>query len=161
MVAWPDVPLGKRSSWFDPLIGIALFKLLKSCLLVAAGVSALSLVHDPHPTSTLQKIAGELRVDPDNHWIHRAIAAVARLDARRLEELGVGTFVYAAVFAVEGGGLLLRKHWAEYLTVGVTASLVPFEIYELARQPSVLKVAGLVLNVAIVAFLSVRLRRRR
>lgn len=85
--------LAKRRFAFDPLLGIALFKLQKTCLLVAAGVSPLSLVHDPDPPSTLQKVARELRVDPDNRWIHRVIAAASKLDTRRLEELGVGTFV--------------------------------------------------------------------
>ena len=154
------MPPHPRRFAFDPLFGIALFKLLKTCILVAAGVSALSLLHDPDPPSTLSRVARELRIDPDNRLVHRAIAALAALDTRRLEELGVGTFVYAAVFAVEGTGLLLRKRWAEYLTTGVTASLVPLELYELWRQPSALKVAGILLNVLIVGFLAARLRHR-
>jgi len=75
--------------------------------------------------------------------------------------LAVGTFVYAAVFLVEGTGLLLRKRWAEYLTTIVTASFVPFELYEMAHTPSVLKAAGIALNVAIVVYLIVRLRQKR
>jgi len=156
------VPSGSRSgSRFDPLLGIALFKLVKCVLLVTAGVSALLLVKDGDPASTLRHFVRELRVDPDNRLIHRAISAVSSLDTRRLEELGVGTFVYAAVFACEGVGLWLRKRWAEYLTTIVTASLVPLELYELTRKPSVLKAAGIALNLLIVAFLVVRLRRRR
>ncbi len=146
---------------FDPLFGIALFKLLKTCILVMAGVSALSLLHDADPPSTLSHLARELRVDPDNRLVPRAITAVSSLSARRLEELGVGTFVYAVVFATEGCGLLLRKRWAEYLTTGVTASLVPLEVYELLQRPSALKVTGILLNVLIVAFLAKRLRSRR
>lgn len=65
------------------------------------------------------------------------------------------------MFAVEGTGLLLRKRWAEYLTTGVTASLVPLELYERAHRPSALKLAGVLLNVAIVWFLAARLGRRR
>jgi uncharacterized membrane protein (DUF2068 family) len=154
------VPPSERRSGFDPLLGIALFKLVKASLLLFAGVSALSLLHDPDPPSTLRQVARELRFDPDNRLIHRAIASVSSLDARRLEELGIGTFVYAAVFATEGVGLLAKQRWAEYLTTGVTASLVPLELYELAKHPSPLKVAGIALNVLIVVLLVVRLRKR-
>lgn len=142
------------------LRAIALFKLLKAGLLVAAGLSAVSLLRASDPSHRLLELVHDLRLAPDNRFVHRAIAAVSALDTRRLEELSVGTFVYAAVFAVEGVGLWLRRHWAEYLTTGVTASLVPLELYELWRGPSAAKLAGIALNVAIVWFLAARLTGR-
>jgi uncharacterized membrane protein (DUF2068 family) len=39
--------------------------------------------------------------------------------------------------------------------------LVPFELYELVHHPSLLKAGGLVVNIAIVAYLVHLLRRRR
>ncbi|HYP90126.1 MAG TPA: DUF2127 domain-containing protein, partial [Polyangiaceae bacterium] len=122
---------------------------------------ALELVHQPDPLATLRHVVEQVRVDPDDRLIHGAIAAVSSLDAKRLKELSVGTFVYAAVFLVEGGGLLLRARWAEYLTTGVTASFVPFELYELGRHPSLLKAAGVAVNVLIVVYLVRRLRQAR
>jgi len=152
----------QRSAHGDAaLLGIALFKLVKAALLIALGVTALELIHQPDSLATLRHIVELLRFDPDNRLIHRAIASVSALDTRRLEELSVGTFVYAAVFLVEGGGLLLHKRWAEYLTTGVTASFVPFELYELARHPSLLKAAGIGVNVLIVVYLLRRLRHAR
>jgi uncharacterized membrane protein (DUF2068 family) len=141
------------------LLAIALFKLVKAMLLIALGCGALSLVHDPHSSATLRHLVGAFRIDPDNHFIHGVISKISGLDARRLEALSLGTFVYAAVFLVEGIGLLLRKRWAEYLTTVITASFIPFEVYELVHQPSVLKVAGIATNVAIVVYLGIRLRR--
>ena len=38
----------------------------------------------------------------------------------------------------------------------VTASFIPFEIYELARRPGVGKVVAIAINVAIVAYLAWR-----
>src|SRR5262249_47735664 len=57
-------------------------------------------------------------------------------------------------------GLLLKKRWAEWLTVLVTASFVPFEVYEIAQRGGAAKIAALVLNVAIVAYLGWRVGAR-
>jgi uncharacterized membrane protein (DUF2068 family) len=139
------------------MLAIALFKMAKSAALITLGVGGLMLVHDGHAYSTLCHVVSELRLDPDNRAIHAAIAKLSGLDARRLGELSVGTFVYAAVFLVEGTGLLLRKRWAEYLTTVVTGSFIPFEIYEMVRHPSVLKASGIVVNALIVLYLVLRL----
>ena len=45
------------------------------------------------------------------------------------------TLTYAAVFAVEGVGLWMRRRWAEWLTTIITASLIPLEVWELIQQP--------------------------
>jgi uncharacterized membrane protein (DUF2068 family) len=50
------------------------------------------------------------------------------------------------------------------LTVGVTGSFIPFEVYELVRHPGAGKVAAVVVNTAILAYLVWRRlseRRRR
>lgn len=142
------------------LAAIATFKLLKAVLLAGLGVAALSLARDSASWATLEHWADALRFGPDERLIDRALAALSGLTARRLEELSVATFSYAAVFTTEGVGLLLRKRWAEYLTTFVTASFLPFELYELIHGPSALKVSGLLVNGLIVAYLARRLLKR-
>jgi len=68
-------------------------------------------------------------------------------------------FAYAALFLTEGTGLLLRKRWAQYFTIIVTGSFLPLEVYEFARHASVAKLLVILLNVAIIGYLVVRLRR--
>ena len=68
--------------------------------------------------------------------------------------------LYGLLELVEGTGLWLDKLWAEYLTVVATSLLVPLEVYELVRKPTLLKAAGVSVNVAIVAYLAWRLRER-
>ena len=75
------------------------------------------------------------------------------LDEATAERFGVVALADAAVFLVEGTGLLFRKRWAEWMTVGVTASFVPVEIYELVKHFSVGKIFALALNIAIVLYL--------
>jgi uncharacterized membrane protein (DUF2068 family) len=65
---------------------------------------------------------------------------------------------FAAVEAVEGLGLALHKRWAEYLTVLATGALIPVEVAEIVRRPTLLRVGALVLNLAIVGWLAYRKR---
>ena len=139
---------------------IGLFKLAKAILLIAAGIGALRLLHKDVAGTVLHWV-NVLRVDPDNRFIHRILAKIFRVTPKQLKELSVGTFFYASLLLTEGIGLLLRKHWAEYFTVITTATLLPLEIYELIERLTAAKVAVLVINVAIVVYLIVRLRRHK
>ncbi|MGI8964824.1 MAG: DUF2127 domain-containing protein, partial [Limisphaerales bacterium] len=71
------------------------------------------------------------------------------------------TFFYSALMLTEGVGLLFEKRWAEWLTVFVTASFIPFEIYEMARHLSISKVVVLLINIVIVGYLILRLREKK
>lgn len=102
-----------------------------------------------------------LRVDPDNRFIHAALAKLLVVDDRQLKEIGAGTFFYAALLLTEGIGLLLRKRWAEYFTIITTASLLPLEIYELIERVSIGKILVLAVNAAIVCYLVWNVRRDR
>jgi uncharacterized membrane protein (DUF2068 family) len=56
--------------------------------------------------------------------------------------------------------LWMQKRWAEWLTVIVTASLIPLEVWELIFRPNVGKAAVLVANTAIVIYLAWHVRSR-
>ena len=124
---------------------------------MTAGVAALYLAgHDAG--QTLARWVAHLHLDPGSHWIDRPLAAALALDPRSLRAIGVGTFVYAAVFLTEGVGLLLRRHWAEYLAVIATASFLPLELYELIHRVRPTRVVIVAANLAIVVYLIARLR---
>src|ERR1700733_966963 len=128
------------------------FKLAKAALLIAVGVGALSIArgHDAHV------LAKALRIK--TRFVNHALGKVAGTSPHRLAAIGAGSFIYAALFVVEGIGLLLRRVWAEYVTIVITTSFVPLEIYELVERASLAKAIALVVNVAIVAYLALRLR---
>lgn len=124
---------------------------------MTAGVTALYLAgHDA--TETLTRWVARLHLDPGSHWIERPLAAALALPPHSLRAIGLGTFVYAAVFLTEGVGLLLRRHWAEYLAVVATASLLPLEAYELIQHMRPTRVFIVAANLAIVLYLIARLR---
>jgi len=98
---------------------------------------------------------------PGRKLLERFAARVGLLSEKQLAELAFGTFFYAAVFAVEGIGLLLRRAWAEWLTVFATASFIPMEIWHALQHGTAGSIAAIALNLAIVAYLVARIMRRR
>jgi uncharacterized membrane protein (DUF2068 family) len=126
-------------------------------LLVAAGFGALKLLRGDYE-ATLTHWVHVLRIDPDNRYIHGALAKAFSVSHKQLRALSVGTFVYAALRFTEGIGLVLRKAWGEYLTVIATAIFIPLEIYEMVHHLMWVKVVVFVLNVATVWYLIYNLR---
>ena len=139
---------------------IALERMVRSLLLLAAGTYLVS-----HLGSDFGRIADHLmralELDPRRPFLHRIIVKLHRLHARVLLVTGVAAIGYGLLELVEGVGLWLDQLWAEYLTVIATSLLIPFELYELVLKPSLLKAAGIAVNIAIVAYLAWMLRRRR
>jgi uncharacterized membrane protein (DUF2068 family) len=128
--------------------------------LAAAGVAAVYLTrHDA--AQTLARWITQLHLRPGRHWVDGLLATVLDANPQTLRAIEVGTFVYAAVFLVEGVGLLLRRRWAEYLTVIATASLLPLEVYELVERVRTTRALIVVANLAIVLYLIARLRVER
>jgi uncharacterized membrane protein (DUF2068 family) len=142
------------------LMLIAAFKFLKGLLLMAVGFGALHFLHRDLATEVARWV-DLLRIDPHSHYLHWILEKVAKVDEKKMRELSVGTFFYSALFLCEGTGLALRKRWAEYLTIISTASLMPIEILEIFKRPSAAKVFLLLINLAVVVYLVVELRRTR
>jgi uncharacterized membrane protein (DUF2068 family) len=134
------------------LILIGLFRLSKALLLIAGGIATLKLLR-PGMADTLVRWVQDFPVMTGHAFLERATAKLTRLPPRRIEELAIAQFAYAAVFIAEGTGLVLRRVWAEWLTIIVTTSFIPFEIYETFKRVTAIRVALLVINIAIVIYL--------
>jgi uncharacterized membrane protein (DUF2068 family) len=139
---------------------IAAFKLFKGLVLLAVGIGAVKLVHKDIAFE-LERWADMFRVDPNNHYIHLLLERFLTLDARKLKELSVGTFFYSALLLTEGTGLLLGQRWAEYFTIIATSSFIPLEVYEIVKRVRPAKLIVLLLNLVVVAYLVIVLRRNQ
>src|ERR1700730_421983 len=137
---------------------IALFKLLKAVLLIAVGVGALKLIH-MDITSVLEHLVAKYGLDPGSRYVGSILEKAANLTPNKVKSIGIGSFVYAGLFLTEGIGLWLLKRWAEWLTVIITSSLVPVEVYETCHHPSAGKVLVLIINLGIVAYLVDQIRQ--
>jgi uncharacterized membrane protein (DUF2068 family) len=139
---------------------IGVLKLISGVTALAVGIGVFRFLgHDPGPKA--DRIITHLGLDPNNHYIHAAVSGITGIDRTHLRAIEFGTFFYAALHTVEGIGLILGYHWAEYLVIVATGSLIPFEIYEIYRKFTVLRISLFLLNVAIVIYLIFTLRKDR
>lgn len=97
-------------------------------------------------------------LDEKNTYISKLIHFLVDSN-QHLNVIAIATFVYSLLYLIEGVGLLKEKRWAEYFTLGITASLLPFEIYELFVHVNLLKIAALTINIIIVIYLAYVLYR--
>jgi uncharacterized membrane protein (DUF2068 family) len=92
-------------------------------------------------------------VNNSNHGVVHDLQRLFAVSTRNLYLVGVGAAVYAAMEGTEAVGLWLGRRWAEYLTFVATVVFVPYEIYELTKGISWLKLLALVVNLLIVIYL--------
>ena len=82
----------------------------------------------------------------------------AALSSSRLWMLAALALTYSCVRFIEAYGLWRDRPWAKWLAALSGAIYVPFELYELYLGLSAIKVAALVLNVAVVAYMTHSIR---
>jgi uncharacterized membrane protein (DUF2068 family) len=144
---------------FNVLRTIAIYKLVKVLLLLALVYGEVRL-SDASLTAKLLTWASERPLGLEHDVVTRFLEWFSGLSASRVHALRIVTFAYAAVFATEGIGLWMQKRWAEWLTVIITASLIPLEVWELIFKPNIGKAAVLVGNTVIVIYLAWHVRSR-
>jgi uncharacterized membrane protein (DUF2068 family) len=128
---------------------IIIWKCIKASLLVAIAVAAFVFRdRDLHHAGV--DLVEWLGIDPASPRVEHLLAKLTGLTPMRI---GAGACVYSAVLFVEAWGLHRRRVWAEWLTVIVTSSLIPFEVYYIATDASLGKVLALIANIAIVMYL--------
>jgi uncharacterized membrane protein (DUF2068 family) len=138
-----------HNSW---LILIAAFKLAQAALFVAIGVGALRLLHKD-AGDVLARLADHLRFNPESRLVNFVLDNASLLNDRLLRRIGAVVFIYAALDLVEGIGLYLEKAWAEYMTLVITGSFLPWEIFEVFRKLTMIRVSLLTVNALVFIYL--------
>jgi uncharacterized membrane protein (DUF2068 family) len=146
------------------IIAIGLFKLFQALLFILLGFGAMRLLH-----KDLMDIAEHfvlaMRFDPEGHFVNLFLDKVALIDPHRLKQISAVVFAIAGLDIIEGTGLVLERVWAEYVTLVLTASFLPWEFFEILRHVTWIRVVLLVINLAVVAYLlyyvKLRVHQRR
>ncbi len=147
------------------IIIIGGFKLLKGMLFILLGIGVFKLVHRDVYDMLLRWLV-DWHFDPEGRFVNLVLDKIALIDAHRLRQIGIAIFCYAGLDFIEGTGLILEKTWAEYLTLILTASFLPWEFFEIMRHPTLVKVILTLVNILVVVYLvfyvqrSIRERRK-
>src|SRR5271154_7097074 len=142
-----SAPTPRVAPWEDLVLRlIAIYKLLHAVFFTAVGFGLLKLRGHNVVDFLNAHLIVPYHLNPENREIYWLLDKADMLTSHRLLLLSYAVFFYAALFALEGIGLYLRKHWAEYLVVIVTGSLLPLEIYELWHKMAMWKLVAVVGN---------------
>jgi uncharacterized membrane protein (DUF2068 family) len=135
---------------------VAAYSFVKAVALVAAGLAALGMLNGRVSVAANNWLEGlALRYESRlaGRLAEHALPYLDRVTGRHLIEIAVGAFLFGAIYVVEGIGLWRCRRWAEYLTIAVSASFLPFELVAIFRHPTVPLLVTFVLNVIVVGFL--------
>jgi uncharacterized membrane protein (DUF2068 family) len=139
---------------------VATLEAFKGAVVLVAGFGLLSLLgHDA--TRFAEHLVARLHLNPAHHYPHIFIEAVSNVNNKRLALLAGLAALYSAVRFAEAYGLWKQRRWAEWLAASSGAIYVPIEIYEILQHATWLKLAALLINLAIVAYMIRLLTERR
>jgi len=134
------------------LILIAAFKLSQALLFVAVGVGAFRLLHKDIG-DLLTHLVEHLRFNPESRFVNFILDKSSLVTDRLLRRIGEVGFIYAGLDLIEGTGLYLEKVWAEYLTLVITGSFLPWEIFEVLRRVTWIRSGLLAVNALVFFYL--------
>ena len=152
MIETPSARRTGRSSHNKLLLLIAAYKGLQALLFIAVGVGAFRLLHKDIE-DVLTQVAAAMRFNPESRFVNFLLDKATLINDPVLRRIGAVAFSYAGLSLAEGIGLYLEKTWGEILTLAITASFLPWEIFEIFRRLTWVRVGLLVINVLVFLYL--------
>jgi uncharacterized membrane protein (DUF2068 family) len=144
-----DTPPRHHNRW---LILIAAFKVAQALLFAAVGVGVLRLLHK-NVGDELQRFVDHLNFNTEPRFVNFLLEKADFITDRMLVRIGAAVFIYALLDLVEGIGLYFEQTWAEYLTLVVTASFLPWELFEVFGRITPIRVSLLTVNALVFIYL--------
>lgn len=135
------------------LLLIAIYKGLQALLFVALGVGALHMLHRDIGDD-LALLADHLNFNPESRFVNFVLDKASLIDDPLLKRIGAAAFCYAGVSLAEGIGLYLEKMWGEYLTLAITISFLPWEIFEIFHRITWFRSSLLAINILVLFYLA-------
>ena len=139
----------KHNRW---LVLIAIYKFLLAAMFAAVGIGALRLMHKDID-DVISHIGDLLRFNPESRFVNFLYDRASLINDPLLRRIGALAFSYAGLSLAEGIGLYLEKAWGEFLTLAITASFLPWEIFEIFHRLTWVRVGLLAVNVMVFIYL--------
>ena len=134
------------------LLLIAVYKGLQAMFFIGLGIGAMHLLHKDID-DVISRVGELLRFNPESKFVNFLYDRAWIINDPLLKRIGALAFSYAGVSLAEGIGLYLEKAWGEYLTLAITASFLPWEIFEVFHRLTWVRVGLLVVNVLVFVYL--------
>jgi uncharacterized membrane protein (DUF2068 family) len=134
------------------LLLIAIYKFLHALFFFAIGMGAHHLLHKNF-ADQIELFARHLRFNPESRLVIFILRKASVINGPVLERISLVAYCYATITLVEGIGLYLEKAWGEFLTLAITASFLPWEIFEIFRRLTWIRVGLLTINILVFAYL--------
>jgi uncharacterized membrane protein (DUF2068 family) len=131
---------------------IAIYEIIKTSCLLLVALAAFHFYHEQN-FDRLVRWLEHLSLADSNGLRWKLVELLQDFGPSKFVAVGLVALGYAVLFGIEGIGLWLGKHWAEWFTVIATGSLIPLELYETLYHFGWLKLATLIGNVVIIVYL--------
>jgi len=139
---------------------VALFEGAKGVLVLLAGFGLLSLIHkDVHEVAS--QIIQQFHINPAHHYPSVFLDLTDRITDKKLWALAIAALCYSVIRIVEAVGLWLHRRWAELFGMLTGILYIPVEIYEVLKSVTWVKGGVLAVNVGIVCYLALEMRKHR
>jgi uncharacterized membrane protein (DUF2068 family) len=149
--------LGRETQPVDTVVRLIIIeRAVRGTLVFILGIALLT--NSPRLVSLVREWVFELDANPERRLFPRLLATVLRpigqFQPRTVLLIGIGALLFGILELTEAIGLARRRRWAEYLTVIAGCIGIPFELTEVLRRQTPIRISILVINVAIVIYLA-------
>jgi uncharacterized membrane protein (DUF2068 family) len=134
------------------LLTIAVYKFLHALFFIGIGIGAHRLLHKDI-ADQIDLFARHLRFNPESRLVTFVLEKASLINDPVLRRIGLFAYCYAALTMVEGIGLYLEKAWGEFLTLAITASFLPWELFEIYHHLSWIRVGLFAINLLVFLYL--------
>jgi uncharacterized membrane protein (DUF2068 family) len=132
------------------LIAIVTYKAFVASLL---SVTAIALWFALKHHQSLEQFSESYLLESKLILIDWILDKVLNFSSKTLQYSGLAAALYAGLTTVEAVGLWYEKVWAKVLVIVLVGVSVPFEVLELVRGISILKVIVFFINIAVLWYL--------
>lgn len=149
-------PVSAYDRWVEV---IGALKLVEAALFIALGIGVFKLLHKDLVDEVTRWVVA-LGFDPEGRFVSLLLDKVVLINPHRLKEIGAAVFAHAGLDILEGTGLILRKLWAEFITLAFSAFFIPIEVYELAHRVTWVRLGIIAVNAVVVIYLVFHVQMR-
>ena len=152
----PSTPKHPRD--IQVLRAVASLELIKGMIVLLAAGGILLLLHREDSWDLANGLLSLLHISPDHHFAQVFLDWADSLTQTKVWAVAGTSVGYSLLRFVEGYGLWYAKAWAAWMALISGLLYLPFEIYSLAHKQSLLHVAVLSINVAVVLYMAYALK---